>query len=194
MKKIASTVFSLIVAPFVVSAAGDIAKPHLPDWWARSLGWTAMLYEWPGFPWVVAGCIGVLFGLWLDKILSAFDGRNPITTSGRLQKLAYDASEIAYRCDAILEGRATNQERQSLQAELFLFGEKLSRLGINPSYGPKGMPPRKMLENIASHLRAIEPAMRAGDISATRRLADIVWLNQSQEPVKTEPQDPWSIR
>lgn len=150
------------------------------------------MIEWSWTPWIFAGVAGVLVGLWLDRVLSAMDGRNPITKNGKAANLAPMVRSIATECELALSPETAGHiNANTLRAQIYIMGEKLKRLGLADPHLPEGASTWVLFHNVSAMLRAIEPAMREGNLVAARKLALLVREGQQRNPTK-EPPPPYS--
>ena len=146
------------------------------------------VYEATAFPWVVAGAGGVLIGLWLDRASALFDGRNPLTKGGKLRNLSAPIRAIAKDCEmATMPACSDMVNHNTLRAQIFMAGRKLTKLGVSEPYLPADASPWVMFHNVGVMLRAILPAMEEGDVETARYLSGLVREGQIRNPTK-EPE------
>ena len=172
MRAIISAVASLVLAPFLASLAVEIVKPWLPPG-LTVLKWMTAMYESAAFPWIVAGAGGVLIGLWLDRVSAAFDGRHPITKSGKAKILARKASLLGIEIEntiAPVWGDPVPDPTDYVRA-ISMF-EKISALGIpTPSRRQEGQEPVEVMRTYAAFLRQVSVPMEAGNLGLARAVA-----------------------
>lgn len=172
MKRIVTTLALVILAPIVAGLLVEIAKPALPNW-PTITRWAAMIYDAALTPWITAGVIGLLLGMWLDPIMGRFDGRHPMTRAGKLKALSEKIEAVAFQCQAVSRGFAPGLvDEDSLRVEILLLGKRLTALGLAQPYIPIGMAGEEQLSRIERYLRAIHPAARDGEVEVARQVAE----------------------
>lgn len=175
MKKIIAWTLTVIAGPLLVA----FLQPHLPAALSLSWPWVIAVSEWHGLPWVLAGIIGFQIGLWFDRWVSAFDGRNPITKSGKAKNLAPKVGSIALRCEVLLAPASRmHVDENELRAEILMIGEKLAHLGTDEPHLPPDMSREDMLSSVAVMFRAIRPALADGDVKTAVMLSKTVRTQQ----------------
>jgi hypothetical protein len=170
MKKIASAIIVALLFPFFAGIAVELAKPQL-EHAPLVIRWIAMLVDWSGFPWVAAGSLGFLAGIWLDGILSRLDGRHPMTWAGKAKLLADRVSFVALRCENAQDhGYFEQEDRNGLMSEIVVLGAKLRDIGIEGPHILQTDEVKEVFGKVAAHFRAITPALREGDKNIARQI------------------------
>ncbi|MBM1931180.1 hypothetical protein JQW20_19165 [Sulfitobacter pseudonitzschiae] len=123
-----------------------------------------MLVEWGGFPWVVGGGVGVLLGLLMDRFSGWFDGRYPITKSGRAKKLAPEAASLGDLGRASESNKLPAIDFGQMATRCLLLVRKLQAIGV--VFPQDSLTDETADLKFLSHqLRCVAPALSEGDIA-----------------------------
>ena len=173
MKSALKLVLTLVLAPFFVGLAIELAKPALPATLPAAMQALAMLTEWSGFPWIFAGAGGMLIGLWLERFASAFDARHPMTRKARLILLADESKRVGALCRAAASGEMGSERSEANLAltEAILLQEKLRRADVSFPTLSSSLKLKQGLETFGNIYGAIEPALRQGAVDLARSMA-----------------------
>jgi hypothetical protein len=154
---------SLILAPFIAGIGVEIARPYLPEVLPAALAWLAMLADWPGLPWIVGSGIGLIMGLCLDRFVGWFDGRHPITKSGRARSLASEADSLGDLGRVNLSGSLQSVDLGQAATRCMLLVRKLKKIGV--IFPQESLTDKTDdLKFLTHQFRCIAPALREGDI------------------------------
>lgn len=163
MKKIASWFVAALFVPVVVGLLVEVATPNVPQWLEWLVTGSAMLLDWAGLPWVLAGGCGFLAGLWFDSICAHY----PSSWASKADSLADDAGSVLYDCKSAMRdmawGNPISADRANgLLVELTDVVNKLKALGLTGPSQPADPNFNTYLQAASAYLGGMIPALRKG--------------------------------
>lgn len=182
VKRIALWVSALVASAIITTILAQAVEAFLVMTGWFSVEWLSVFAEeaWKVmetwyFGWVAGGALGLSVGIWLDVVMSRFDGRRPIWRADKMRKLGGSVGLMGARCEraasSLSFGKAPSP---GLWVESALLIERLEKIGLSAPSLSDGENYHADIRKLAFYFKSIGPLLNEAHPDAQELSKDLV--------------------